>query len=162
MRKPNLHATILFGIAILFAACKKDEANPASNNNNNTSGSFTFKVDGAAVTIDSARAVLYTLGIPPNNREIDVVAFHGGNEVLEFHFLPRTGAQAAAQNFTEAWLTYKSGGTNYHSQSGTLTLTTCDTIGGRFEGTFNFVSQGGSATRTITDGNLIVTRFERR
>lgn len=109
-------------------------------------------------------AVLYTLGIPPNNREIDVFAYAGGVEVLEFHILPRTGAQTAAQNFNQAWLTYETGGLLYYSQSGTLTLTTCDTTAGRFEGTFNFVGQQprGGATKTISDGNLVVTRMTRQ
>ncbi|MBI5472670.1 MAG: hypothetical protein HY961_10040 [Ignavibacteriae bacterium] len=154
--------SLLFGVTLVFTACKKDEGSPTNSTNN--SSSFTFKVDGAAVTVDSAMAVLYTLGIPPNNREIDVFAFKGGSQVLEMHFLPRTGAQTAAQNFNGAWLTYESGAMQYHSQSGTLTLATCDTTGGRFEGTFNFVGQqfGGSATKSITEGTLLVTRFTRQ
>jgi hypothetical protein len=104
------------------------------------------------------------LGVPPNNREIDVFAFQGGIQVLEFHFLPRTGSQAAAQNFTEAWLTYETATTSYHSTSGTLSLTSCDTTGNRIEGTFNFVGTefGGTATKTITEGNILVTRLTRQ
>ncbi len=161
----RLVSIVVLGGALVFGACKKDDGNPTnSNNSNTTSGSFTFKVDGTAITVDSANAVLYTLGIPPNNREIDVYAFKGGSQVLEMHFLPRTGSQTAAQNFSGAWLTYEASNVDYHSQSGTLNLTTCDTTGGRFEGTFNFVGQpfGGSATKTITEGNLIVTRMTRQ
>ena len=113
------------------------------------------------MTVDSANAVLYTLGVPPNNREIDVFAFKGGLQVLEFHFLPRTGTQNAAQNFTEAWLTYQTAMDAYHSQSGSLVLTTCDTIASRIEGTFTFagLQSGGTGTVSITEGNLLVTRL---
>ncbi len=148
--------------ATLFLSACKEETILVNGISNNPPGSFTFKVDGTAVTIDSARAVLYNLGIPPNNREIDVYAFQGGNQVLEFHFLPRTGAKTAAQNFTGAWLTYKTAGTSYHSQSGTLNLTVSDTTGGRFEATFNFVGNSGTATKNITEGTMVVTRMTRQ
>ena len=153
-------ATLLLAAA-LFASCSSDDDQPVNPGGTPSSG-FTFKVDGTSVTVDSARAVLYTLGIPPNNREVDVFAYAGGQEVLEFHFLPRTGTQTAAQNFNEAWLTYESHGTNYHSQSGQLVLTTCDTTAGRFEGTFQFVGQSGTTTHTITEGRLLVTRMTRQ
>jgi hypothetical protein len=163
MTKHNLLAAVLSTV-LLFTACKKDEENPANNNTTNPPGSFTFKVDGTPVTIDSARAVLYTTVIPPNPRKIDVFAYQGGSEVLEFHFYPRTGAQAAAQNFDGAWLTYESGGVDYHSQTGTMNLTVSDTTGGRFEGTFNFVGKqsGGTLTKNITEGNMVVTRMTRQ
>ena len=91
---------MLLGGALVLGACKKDEGNPTNSTNTNPSATFTFKLDGTAITVDSAYAVLYTLGITPNNREIDVYAFKGGSQVLEMHFLPRTGTQNAAQNFS--------------------------------------------------------------
>jgi hypothetical protein len=113
--------------------------------------------------VSCPESVLYTLDMPPNNREIDVFAYKGLVQVLEFHFLPRTGAQTAAQNCNGAWLMYESGGTSYHSQSGTLTQTTCDTTSGRIEGTFNFVGlQSGGLLRRIKEGNLSVTRLTKQ
>ncbi len=164
MKSTTILFTALLSSALTLSACKKDEASPTSNNNNSTTSSFTFKVDGSTVTVDSANAVLYTLGVAPHNREIDVFAYKGGRLVLEFHFLPRTGAQAAAQSFAGSWLTYVTPATQYHSQSGTLTLTTCDTTGNRIEGRFDFVGQqiGGSATKTISEGTLLVTRLTRQ
>jgi len=159
---PVLFAAVLCG-AMFISSCKKDESTSPTNSPTPTSSS-SFKADGTSVTIDSAYAVLYTLGVPPNNREIDVFAFAGGMQVLEFHFLPRTGSQTAAQNFNQAWLTYQTSTADYHSQSGTLALTTCDTVSNRIQGTFNFVGlqSGGTATKTITDGQLLVTRLTRQ
>ncbi len=145
---------------MVLTSCKEDETTAPNNSPTPPSG-LTFKVDGTLVTADSANAVLYTLGVPPNNREIDVFVFQGGSQVLEMHFLPKTGPQTAAQNFNEAWLTYETTSSHYHSQSGELNLSTCDTTGNQLEGTFNFVGleSGGSTTKNITEGNLIVTQI---
>jgi len=40
------------------------------------------------VSVDSVNATLYTLGVAPFNREIDVYAYKSGNQVLEMHFCP--------------------------------------------------------------------------
>ena len=66
---------------LLLIACSKESTDrtPAET-------SFTYKADGTAVTVDSAHAVLYRLGIAPFNRMIDVYAYKGGIDLLEFHF----------------------------------------------------------------------------
>jgi hypothetical protein len=162
--KQRFVSSIIFSAALLVSACNQEDETPTNTNTSNPpSGSFTYKVDGTGVTIDSARAVLYT-SVVTSARQIDVYAYKGAEQVLEFHFPPRTGTYPAAQSFTNAWLTHKAGSVSYHSTSGTLNLTVCDTSTGRFEATFNFVGQqsGGSATKNITEGNMVVTRFNRQ
>ena len=144
----------------LLFACKKDAAENTANNTT----SFSYKVDGTAGTIDSAHAVLYTLGIAPFNRMIDVFAFKGGIEVLEFHFKPTAGSYNADGTFTNSWLTYKSGisfpNDYYNSTSGTLNLTLCDTVSKKIEATFNFTGNNGTIDKAITEGSMKVTITE--
>lgn len=148
-------ATSILALVTIFSSCKKDDT---SNRNSNTA--FTYKADGTAVTVDSAHAVLYSLGVAPFNRMIDVYAFKGGLQVLEFHFKPSMGSYTADGTFSNAWLTYTTGinypDDYYNSTSGNLTLTKCDTVNKKIEGTFNFVGSNGTATKNITEGVLTV------
>lgn len=147
--------TTFFAAAFLLIACSKESTDrtPAAT-------SFTYKADGTAVTVDSAHAVLYTLGIAPFNRMIDVYAYKGGIEVLEFHFKPTVGNYTADGSFTNAWLTYKTGinfpTDYYNSTSGTLNLTLCDTTAKKIEGTFNFTGNNGTTNKLISEGNMKV------
>jgi hypothetical protein len=152
---------IIFSASLLISSCKKSESTPEPEP---APASFTFKVDGTAVTADSANAVLYSLGVAPYNREIDVYAFKAGQQVLEMHFHPAAATYPASASFDGAWLTYDQGAETYDSQSGTLSLTTCDTVNNKITGTFNFIGKvyGGTATKTITEGNLLVTRLRRQ
>ena len=143
-------------VVFLFVSCKKD-----SNNNNPGTQTFSYKAGGGTtVTADSANAVLYTLGIAPFVRMIDVFAYKGGIEVMEFHFQPKTGSFTADGTFTNAWLTHKTGITYpddyYNSTSGVLNITLCDTVAKKIEGAFNFTGNNGSADKTITDGVMKV------
>jgi hypothetical protein len=96
----KLIIAILF-VSILAVSCKKSDDDSSTPSN----AAVTYN-DGTDVTVDSINAVLYTLGVPPFNREIDVYAYKGGDQVLEFHFLPKTGALNVSQSFSDAWLTY--------------------------------------------------------
>ena len=142
-----------FTVTTLLFACKKD-----SVENNTTS--FSYKVDGTVNTVDSAHAVLYTLGVAPFNRMIDVFAYKGGIEVIEFHFKPTAGSYNADGTFTNSWLTYKTGinfpNDYYNSTSGTLGLTLCDTVSKKIEATFNFTGNNGSVNKAITEGVMKV------
>lgn len=155
MNKRNL---FFLSLMMLMVACKKSSTTvpPATT----TSSAFSYKVDGTDMTIDSAKATLYTSGVSPFNRMIDVYAFKGGLEVLEFHFKPVVGTSTADGTFNNAWLTYKAG-TNfptdyYNSTSGTLNITLCDTLNKKIEGTFNFVGNNGTNNKNITDGVMKV------
>jgi hypothetical protein len=148
--------SLAFTTIVLLSACKKEE----TVNVLPSVSSVTYKADGAAKTIDSAHAVLYTLGVPPFNRMIDVYAYKGGIEVLEFHFKPTVGSYNADGTFSNSWLTYKTG-TNfpvdyYNSISGTLNLTLCDTVTKKIEAAFNFTGNNGTANKSISDGSMKV------
>jgi hypothetical protein len=153
----KLIITILF-ISILAVACKKSDDDSSTPSN----AAVTYN-DGADVTVDSINAVLYTLGVPPFNREIDVYAYKGGDQVLEFHFLPKTGAQNVSQSFSDAWLTYliNDGATYpddyFNCTSGNFNLTDCDTVGNIIKGTFDFVATNGTTSKTISSGKLNIT-----
>ena len=161
MKHFSLISLAFCSIVVLSASCKKSATapNPVVN-----PSAFTIKVDGTAVTVDSASAVLYNLGVSPFNREMDVYAFKAGQQVLEMHFHPIAATYNASANFDAAWLTYDLGPESYDSQSGTLALTTCDTVNNKIAGTFNFVGKTytGSATKTITEGTLLVTKLRRQ
>ena len=142
-------------------SCKKNEDPAAAA----ASTPFTFKLDGgAAITVDSANAVLYNL---MGSRAMDVYAYKGGNEVLEFHFAPTVGVKTAGTTLgTGSFLTYMSSPTmSFDSQSGSMNITTCDTVGNKIMGDFNFVAKQypytGSTVKTITEGHMIVTKVSR-
>lgn len=141
-------------LSVILYSCEKSDTNDQAGNNS----AVSFKADGTEIVADSAHAVLYTLGIAPFNRMIDVFAYKAGVEVLEFHFKPATGNYAADGTFSNAWLTYKTGSVfpndYYNSTSGLLTLTLCDTVAKKIEGTFNFTGNNGSSSKSITAGNM--------
>ena len=156
-----LFLSAILAATFLVSSCKKSSTTPTPVV---PPATFTFKVDGTAVTADSANAVLYNLGVAPFNREIDVYFFKANEQVLEMHFHPVATTYNASANFDDAWLTYDLGMETYDSQSGKLVLTTCDTVNNKIAGTFNFVGKlnGGSATKTITEGTLLVTKLHRQ
>jgi hypothetical protein len=150
----------LFAASLFLFACKKD----AAPNQVNNTASFSYKADGTAVTVDSAHATLYSLGVAPFNRMIDVYAFKGGLQVLEFHFKPTAGTYTADGTFNNAWLTYTTGinypDDYYNSTSGSLNLTLCDTVSKKIEGTFNFTGNNGTSNKSITEGIMKVNITE--
>ncbi len=155
----KIMAVFCLVIAIAMSSCKKDSS---SDPQPSTTG-FRFKVDGgSSLTIDSANAQIYTTG---GIRLIDVYAYKGGVEILEFHFDPTTGMKTAGTILgSGAYLTYLATPINsFDSQSGSLNVTMCDTIGNKLEGDFNFVGKeypySGSTTKTITEGHMIVTKI---
>lgn len=150
---------LLAAIAVI-ASCKKNTTKPTKTTT--TSGKFTFTLDAAVTTVDSATALLYTAG---GTRQMDVYAYKSGAEILEFHFEPKTGNKTAGTVLgSGAFLTYmESSIKSYDSQSGSLNLTTCDTTGNKVEGDFSFVAKQypytGNDTKTITAGHMIVTKI---
>ncbi|ASU34159.1 hypothetical protein [Mucilaginibacter xinganensis] len=161
MKKQLKLIFFLLLLAGTFNACKKNsgaEAKPA-----NTTGQFVFKLDGARIVIDSANAILYST---PMGRQMDVFAYKSGTQILEFHFDPKTGVKAAGTVLgAGAFLTYMESATqSYDSQSGVLTLTTCDTLGKKIEGDFNFVAKQYPYTgtaKTITEGHMLLTKISK-
>lgn len=139
----------------LYSCSKKDAASSTTTPTPKAKG-VTFKVDGTAVTCDSANATLYTLGVSPFNRMIDVYAYKSGSLVLELHFQPKAGSYTADKTFTNSWLTYATTTDYFDSKSGTMKLTKCDTSSNIIEADFDFVGENpsGSSTHSITEGNI--------
>lgn len=170
----NYYATstllfLLTAISVATSSCKKNsDATPAIDA---MATGFTYKADGGAtVTVDSANAVLYTPAFAGAMRTMDVYAFKGGKQVLEFHFAPATGAKAVGGTFGTGgtFLTYITAMPiqSYDSQSGSLNLTTCDTVGNKIIGDFNFVAKEypytGTTTHSITEGHMSVTKLSKQ
>lgn len=172
MKKAFL-VSMTFVVLAAGTSCTKS----SSGGGGSTSGSFTYKVDGVAVTADSATATLYTLGVAPFNRMIDVFVFKGSttmgsvtipNQVMEMHFLPKSGAQTVSPAFTTAWLTYSDYAAgnpvptgSYDGTAGAFNLSLCDTTAKKLSGTFSFTGTAtiGSGTKYITEGNLVINKI---
>jgi hypothetical protein len=100
-------------------------------------------------------------------RYIDVYAHKGGVQVLELHMPAAVGnypAQHTGFTMSNSWLTYQTGGTDpvtdyYHSDSGTMNVSSFNESGQRLVGTFNFVGNNGSGTKDITEGHLDISAF---
>jgi len=155
-------ALLCLCLTLVFTACKKDKNSVKTPPK--VSGKFTFKLDGTTITVDSANALLYSNS---SGRQMDVYAYKGGAEILEFHFDPKTGTKTAGTVLgSGAFLTYmESPIKSYDSQSGTLNLVTCDTIGKKVEGDFSFVAKQypytGADVKTITEGHMVVTKISK-
>ncbi len=163
----------VFLTAACMLACKKKTTTPdpvpssTTTGGTTTGGSAAMSYnDGSAVTVDSANAVLYTanLGGGVTHREIDIYAFKAGKQTMEFHFLPKTGAQPVAADFNSAWLTYLTNGgvsvgDNYDCTSGSFNLTVCDTVANKITGTFSFTASNGSVSKTISAGTIAITKL---
>lgn len=155
----NLQKTaILIALVIsgILASCSSDD-----NSSSNTQAGVTFKVDGTSVSASNLEAVLYT-NIVAGGRYIDVIGYQGDNQIIEFHFPAATGSYPAQQSFdmTTSWLTYlTNGGLDYpgdfyNSTSGTINVTTCDTINNKLVATFNFTGNNETVNKSITNGTL--------
>lgn len=158
-------STLSFVFFLITTACQKgNDSTTSTPNPTPTSSGFSFKVDGNLITADSANASIYTSG---GARRIDVYVYKGKNvwntdagEVLEMHFAPKSGSQNVSALGNDAWLTYFIHDTTYYDcSSGHFNLTTCDTIGNKLEGTFDFVGTSSGLTKNITEGKIIVTKI---
>jgi hypothetical protein len=152
----------LLGLFIAMTSCSSDSSNGGST----PSAGITCKVDGTSVTATTMDASLYTNTVA-GGRYIDVYAYQGSDQILEFHFPPKTGDYPANQtmDMSNSWLTYMTNnGTNYpadyfNSTSGMIHVTTCDTIHNKIIATFNFVGDNGTVTKNITEGGINLTEI---
>jgi len=155
-----------FVFIMITSACQKSSDPTSTPAPTPTTSGFTFKVDGNLITADSATASIYTTG---GARRIDVYVYKGKNiwntdasEVMEMHFAPKSGSQNVSTLGNDAWLTYFINDTTYFDcTSGHFNLTTCDTIGNKLEGTFDFVGTSSGLTKTITEGKIVVTNISK-
>ena len=160
-----LGKTITLGLLFFMTACSSDSDDSNNSNPANTTKT-TFKLDGVLITADETDATLYNNTLA-GGQYIDVYAYKDGVQVLELHMPATVGnypAQHTGFTMSDSWLTYETGGTdpildNFHSDSGTMNLTTCDLTADELRGTFNFVANNGTSTKNITEGNLVVTEI---
>lgn len=155
-------------LAMGFNSCSSDDNDQPVTPVPVSTGATTFKLDGVLIAADSTNATLYTNSVA-GGRFIDIVAFKGGDQILELHFPAKTGNFPAGRSFSMAssWLTYMANdGASYpddyyHSDSGTMALSVCDTIGDKLTGTFNFVGNNETTNRNISEGQLVVNKIRR-
>lgn len=153
-------------LAMGFNSCSSDDNDQPVTPVPVPTGVTTFKLDGALITADSTNATLYTNSVA-GGRFIDIFAFKGGDQILELHFPAKTGNFPAGRSFSMAssWLTYMANdGASYpddyyHSDSGAMALSVCDTIGDKLTGTFNFVGNNESSNRNVSEGQLVVNKI---
>ncbi len=164
--KTRITFSALLLLAMGFASCSSDDNDQPVVPVPVPTGATTFKLDGALITADSTNATLYTNSVA-GGRFIDIYAFKGGDQILELHFPAKTGNFPAGRSFsmTSSWLTYMANdGGNfpddyYHSTSGTMALSVCDTVGDKLTGTFNFVGNNETTDRNISEGQLVVNKI---
>lgn len=158
----KLILSLSFVFIMIISACNKSgDSTTSTPTPTPTPSGFTFKVDGNLITVDSANAIIYTSG---GARTIDVYIWKGKNsgnmasEVMEMHFAARSGSQP------NVLLSYYPNDTTYfNSSSSNFNLTTCDTIGNKLEGTFDFVGTSSSGlTKSITEGKIVVTKISKQ
>ncbi|MBA4153825.1 hypothetical protein [Flavobacterium sp.] len=161
--KKNIFKIGLVMLTIGFFSCSNDDNDGGST----AQEELSLTVDGTQISADEFEAVLYTNAVA-GGRYIDVYGSKNGNEFAEFHFPAKTGSFPAQQSFNMAscWLTYENG-VNYpdnyfHSTSGTLTVTVCDTVANKIEATFNFTGNNLSVDKVITDGKLKINSITRQ
>ncbi len=160
---PTINKVLLLFLFIGFVlqGCKKTTQKPVVP----PTTASTFKLDGTATTIDSVSAMLYSNGA---GRQMDIYAYKGGQEVLEFHFAPTVGIKTAGTVLgSGAFLTYmESPILSYDSQSGTLNVTVCDTIGKKVVADFNFMAKQypytDPAAKNITEGHISITKINKQ
>ncbi len=159
-----LGKAMTLGLLLFMTACSSDSDDSNNSNPANTTKT-TFKLDGVLITADETDATLYNNALA-GGQYIDVYAYKAGELVLELHMPATVGnypAQHAGFTMVDSWLTYKSGTDpildQFHSDSGTMNLTTCDLTADELRGTFNFVGNNGTSTKNITEGNLVATEI---
>lgn len=175
MRKQIIIPVLTLALVLPFSCKKKNNQSTNTDSTPTTTGSSSSPCtgpvcynDGVSISADSAQAVLYTAtgGTLTPHRHIDVYVFKGGNQVLELHFLPKTGAQTVLQDFSGAWLTYITNGgfssTDYYNcSSGNFNLTTCDTVANKLNGSFDFTGNNGSSNKSIVSGVINITKIKK-
>ncbi len=161
--KKKIQLFCLGMLAIVFVSCSNDDNDGGST----AQEELSFKVDGTQIAADEFEAVLYT-NVVAGGRFIDVYGAKDGVDFAEFHFPAKTGSFPAQQSFdmSSSWLTYENG-VNYpenyfHSISGTLTVTVCDTVANKIEATFNFTGNNLSVDKVITDGKMKINAITRQ
>jgi hypothetical protein len=174
--------TLVFFISHLCSCTKKEDVSSpiktpslAPKVARNPIVEFNYRVNGDSIMyVDSVKAdfgELYSSYFPNGTRFINIMAYSQGKLIFDLSFYPNTDTQKVSIDSRDANVSYL----NYTGFSGTLHLTTCDTINGKIEGTFNFIGEielldtGGfdqapmpdksKPPKIISDGHIYVTKF---
>lgn len=172
--KTKVNFFSIIALLVLVIACSSD-ADDALVNPIPTPvlGKTTFKQNGNLIESDSTVGILYTTVIN-GKRMLDVNVYKSGNVVLEMHMPPSKGNFPVALNIgstTTSWLTYieyplgsSTPSDYFDGDTGSMNLTTCDTVTKNINGAFSFSGDNSSATTTknITEGKLVVSKLKRQ
>lgn len=157
---------ILTVISILSSCKKKEDTTPADTSTTTTTGGTvvskhcTFSYSGNNFSASS-----YIGDIPYNmfssNRPNYSVACYGpsgSNQILTLNGKIQTGTYPL-DGSTSHYITFQTNSNTYTSNSGTLTITTNDTLNNslkKFQATFSFITDVVSGTSyTITSGDVL-------
>lgn len=158
MKKQILFSIVCISMAILVytTSCNK-AANPTT---------FGFKVNGVEVNVDSSHAILHTYTGSVTRRELNIIAYSAGKQVLEMNALVKLGAQPSP---AECGITYfVNGGYNssdvYITDAGGVNFTTCDTIENIIQGTFSVenAQNSDSVSIVLTNGTIYFNQIEKQ
>tara|TARA_B100000795_G_scaffold154399_1_gene115767 strand:+ start:134 stop:607 length:474 start_codon:yes stop_codon:yes gene_type:complete len=151
----NLLLTFL-AIAVIFAACEKEEEPTATTNPTPTTTTYDFscKVGGDVFTDNSP-----TVEIDPSTNVFILDAENGGNTIrmIIYNFSDRNVGEEISLNYgagiSGAYVT-KDGVDYTNTQSGKLVFTKIDT---ELSGTFNFTSTSPSTggNKSVTEGEFV-------
>jgi hypothetical protein len=156
MKKIILFFSLLIFIVVIIYSCNKAAAPTA----------FSFVLDGNKVTVDSTYALLYTYtGSSVSRRQIQILAYSEGKQVMEILALAKLGAQPA---LTDCFITYfNNGGYNssdvFITETGGVNFTKCDTLENIIQGTFSVENSinSDSLSKVITSGEIYIDKINR-
>ena len=136
-------------IAVIFAACKKDEETPT--NNTATTYAFSCKINGADFTDNNPSAI-----VDPSTNVFTIDADDGANSIrlIIYNFSNRTAnEQISLNNLTDKAYVILGTDEYTNTQSGQLIFSN---IGNPFSGTFNVICKDANfQSVTVTEGKFI-------
>jgi hypothetical protein len=157
MKKNTILVCFILSIIAITYSCTKVEK-PTT---------FSFKADGTDIVVDSTYARLYTYtGSSVARRQLEIIAYSNGKQVIEIQALPKTGSQQAV---IDCFITYfVNGGYNssdvYVAALGGVNFTVCDTASNLIQGTFSIEDavNSDSMSRVITQGKIYKEKIEKQ
>ncbi len=163
-----LSSLMLLLVAFSFTSCDDEPIDSAinlddfNNGNNNNSGNFTAKVDGANFVADGVEADYKTNEL---GTDLNVIGLTSSGKLISFQiFNPSVGTRQASLNPSESVLfsyaasandLYSNTNTTNNTVNGTITITEFNTTTNKVSGTFSFTGYGvlnTAAQVEITNG----------
>ena len=150
-----LFSLLIISLVVIYS-CNKAAAPTA----------FSFVLDGNKVEVDSTYVLLYTYnGSSVSRRQIQIIAYSQGKQVMEILALAKLGAQPA---LSDCFITYyNNGGYNssdvYVTETGGVNFSKCDTLENIIQGTFSVENavNSDSLIKVITSGEIYIDKINR-